>query len=273
MGGFPPSAYRGRMSIHTRHLAIAIITTLSACSSDPRGEGKSFVLVHGSWMGAAGWEPVADRLRAEGAEVAVPELPAHGEDPAPPGDATLAGYIDRVASAIDGADRPVVLVGHSMGGVVVSAAADQRADRVARVIYVAAYLPQDGQSLFDLAMTDGDSEVADSLVDNGDGTVGIRSDAFADLFCADCDPVSRTALISGYRAEPVAPLATPVSLGDAFASLPRTYIGTARDRVVSPALQSRMTAASPVDREVTLATSHVPMLAAPDALTDALLAE
>lgn len=262
------------MSNSTRRLAIAITLTLFACSSEPPGEGKSYVLVHGAWMGAAGWEPVADRLRAEGAEVIVPELPAHGRDPAPPGDASLAGYVDRVSAAIDGAERPVLLVGHSMGGVVISAAAEARSADIAALIYVAAYVPDDGQSLFDLAMSDEDSQVGASLVDNGDGTVGIRSDAFPDLFCADCDADARAALVAGYRDEPVAPLAMPVALTDgAYGSLPRTYVGTARDRVISPSLQSRMISATPMDREVTLATSHVPMLAAPDALADALLDE
>jgi pimeloyl-ACP methyl ester carboxylesterase len=263
------------MSIHTRHLLIAITMTLSACSqSDRRGEGKTFVLVHGAWMGAAGWEPVADRLRAEGAEVIVPELPAHGEDPAPPGDATLAGYVERVTAALDSAGAPIILVGHSMGGMVVSATAEERAPDIARLVYLAAYVPEDGQSLFDLAMSDEDSEVGESLVDNHDGTVGIRPEAFADLFCADCDPFTRDDLIAGYRDEPVAPLATPVSLTDAgFGSVPRTYIGTARDRVISPALQAHMIDATPMDRAVTLDTSHVPMLAAPGAVVDALLAE
>lgn len=261
------------MSNHTGRLVVAITMTLSACASDPPGEGKSYVLVHGAWMGAAGWDPVADRLRAEGAEVSVPELPAHGDDPAPPGDASLTGYVDRVASAIDAATSPVILVGHSMAGVVISAAADARPEDLAALVYVAAYVPRDGESLLDLAMSDGDSEVGDNLLDNGDGTVGIRPQAFPDLFCADCDPDARAALVAGYRDEPVAPLATPVALGGASHAVPRTYVRTSRDRVVSPTLQARMIAATPMDRELTIATSHAAMLAAPDALAAALLAE
>ncbi|HEU5056536.1 MAG TPA: alpha/beta fold hydrolase [Kofleriaceae bacterium] len=254
-------------------LALTIAAALAACSSSGDGEGKTYVLVHGAWMGAAGWDPVAERLRAEGAEVLSPELPAHGGDPGAPGDATLAGYADRVASAIATAGRPVILVGHSMGGVVISSAAEARPAGVARLVYVAAYLPRDGESLLDLAMTDGDSEVGDSLVDHGDGTLGIRPDAFADLFCPDCDDRGRAALVAGYRPEPAAPLATPVELTGAFGALPRTYVATALDRVVSPELQARMTAATPVDRELTLETGHVPMLAAPGALAELLLDE
>lgn len=259
----------------SRRLAIPLtMTLLAACSSSRPGDGTTYVLVHGAWMGAAGWEPVAERLRAEGAEVLVPELPAHGGDPAAAADASLAAYTDRVAAALDTASRPVILVGHSMAGVVISATAEARPADVARLVYLAAYLPESGQSLLDLATTDQDSELAASLVDHGDGTIGVRPEAFADLFCADCDPEARDRLVAGYRPEPVAPLATPVALtAGAFGRVPRTYVATARDRVVSPDLQARMKAATPVDRELTLETSHVPMLAAPDALADLLLDE
>ena len=85
---------------------------------------------------------------------------------------------------------------------------------------------------------------------------------------------ARATLVAGYRPEPAAPLATPVELtGGAFGALPRTYVSTAHDRVISPDLQSRMTTTTPMDRELTLETSHVPMLAAPDALAELLLDE
>ena len=260
----------------TARISLLLAATLAACSSsdDGAGDGKTYLLVHGAWMGAAGWQPVADRLRAEGAEVLTPELPAHGDDPGAAADASLAGYAERVTAAIDAADRPVILVGHSMGGMVISAAAEARPDGVARLVYLAAYLPASGQSLFDLAMTDGDSQVGEGLVDHGDGTLGIRPEAFPDLFCADCDDEGRAILMAGYRPEPAAPLATPVELtADRFGSVPRSYLGTSRDLVVSPDLQARMTAATPVDRQLTLATSHAPMLADPAALADALVAE
>jgi len=254
-------------------LAIAM-TALVACSSTGDGDGKTYVLVHGAWMGAAGWDPVAAQLRDEGASVIIPELPAHGADPAGPADATLAAYLDRVAGAIAQAERPVILVGHSMAGIVISASAERDPAGIAALVYVAAYVPTSGQSLFDLAMSDGDSEIGANLVDHQDGTLGIRPDAFAELFCADCGPEGKAVLAASYRDEPVAPLVTPIMLTEgAFGTLPRSYLATTRDRVVSPDLQSRMTAATPMDREVTLDTSHVPMLAAPGAVADALLAE
>src|SRR6185503_15163569 len=139
----------------------------------PPGAGKTYVLVAGAWMGASGWNDVATALRADGATVIVPELPAHGADPAPAGTATLTGYVDRVSAAIDGADGPVILAGHSMAGVVISEVAERHPADIARLVYVAAFLPANGQSLFDLAMSDPDSEVGAHLIFNEDGTAGV----------------------------------------------------------------------------------------------------
>lgn len=258
----------------TRMLAVALAATtgLAACSDDAApGDGKTYVLVAGAWMGASGWDDVATALRADGATVIVPELPAHGADPAPASSATLAGYVDRVSAAIDGAGGPVILAGHSMAGVVISQVAERRPADIARLVYVAAYLPTDGQGLFDLAMADPDSEIGPHLIFNPDGTAGVDPAAFPDLFCADCDADARAALVAGYRDEPGGPLAEKVALTAAFAGVAKTYVRTANDRVVSPALQAQMLAATPVGDVEELSTSHVPMLAAPAELEALLL--
>src|SRR3954469_1130541 len=109
-----------------RLVTIALATALAACSSDPGpGAGKTYVLVHGAWMDSHGWDDVAGQLRDAGAEVRTFDLPAHGADPAAPSSATLAGYVDRVGEELDLAARPVILVGHSMAGIVISQVAEQ----------------------------------------------------------------------------------------------------------------------------------------------------
>lgn len=252
---------------------ITLGAALAACSSDPPGEGKTYVLVHGAWMGEAGWDPVAARLRAQGATVHTLELPAHGDDSTPPGSVTLASYVDRVSATIDAAGAPVILAGHSMAGLVISQAAEQRPADIARLVYIAAYVPRTGESLQGLATMDADSQIGAHLQFHEDGTVDIAAAAFPDLFCADCEGGARTALLAGYRAEPVAPFGTPVTLTAAFDGVAKTYVHTQQDRVISPALQDQMVAATPMDRTSSLDNSHVPLLSAPDAVASALLAE
>lgn len=268
-----PTAGIARAAFTAALVAGAAAATLGGCADPGAGEGRTYVLVHGAWMGGAGWEPVAERLRAEDAEVHVLDLPAHGTDPGAAAGATLGAYVDRVSEAIDRARGPVTLVGHSMAGIVISQVAEQRPADIEELVYVAAYVPVTGQSLFDLAMSDAGSQIGPQLVFGADHTIGIKPEAFADLFCADCDAPARAALEAAYQPEPDAPLATPVTLtAGGFGTVRRSYLRTAQDRVVSPALQAAMIAATPMQRDVTLDTSHVPLLAAPDQLAAELLA-
>lgn len=256
-------------------LGLALCATATAACDDDDGGGADappFVLVHGAWMGAWAWDDVAAALRAEGATVSVVELPAHGDDPAPAAEATLDAYADRVATAIEAAGAPVTLVGHSMAGVVITRVAEDDPDRVAALVYVAAYLPRDGQSLLDLAMTDADSHAGPALViDEATGTGALPADQLADIFCADCPPAALDRLASRYRDEPLAPLAAPVAVSAAgWGSVPSSYVYTSEDRAVSHALQRSMTEGVALAGSATLATSHSPMLSAPGELAEIL---
>lgn len=248
-------------------LALTLLMT-AACGSDP----APYVLVHGAWMGAWAWDDVAKDLRGRGHAVTVVELPAHGQDQTPVAGATLDAYTQAALSAIDAAPTPVVLVGHSMGGVVISSAAEARPARVQRLVYVAAYLPKDGQSLLNLAMTDAGSKAGPAIKQNADGTLGLPQASLGDIFCADCGAAALARLTSLYRDEPAAPFVTAVKLSAAaFGTVPRSYVFTAQDNAVSPALQQAMVAATPVSKSATVTTSHSPMLSQPAALVTAIL--
>ncbi len=89
----------------------------------------TFVLVHGSFHGNWCWRRLIPLLEREGYKVFAPNLPASGGDPAPIENADLASYATRVAGVIDGIAGPVILVGHSMGGIVTSQVSELRPDR------------------------------------------------------------------------------------------------------------------------------------------------
>jgi pimeloyl-ACP methyl ester carboxylesterase len=112
---------------------------------------KTFVLVHGSWQGAWSWDGVRDHLRARGHRVITPALPGRGDVGE---DRSWIGHDDNVAAVLAALDAdgagPVVLAGHSLGGVTISQVADQRPDRVARLIFCAAFVLDDGESAADV---------------------------------------------------------------------------------------------------------------------------
>lgn len=233
-----------------------------------------FVLVHGAWSDARAWDPVIPHLTAVGRRAVAPDLPAHGADPTPLAGATLDAYAAAVEAAAEAEGAPVVLVGHSMGGTVVSIVAERRPDLVAHVVYVAAFLLPDGQSLYGFTQTSpgmADSALGPALRP-GEGVLGVDDASFVDVFCADAPAALAAAARAAQRPEPLAPLGTPVAVTAArWGSVPRSYVHTAADRCVSPASQAEMVAALGVAATRTLPTSHLPMLAAPEALAAALV--
>ena len=235
---------------------------------------SSFVLVHGSWHGAWCWYKVAPRLRALGHEVIVPELPSHGRDRTPPQEVAIEDYVDCVASAIDCAREPVVLVGHSRGGLAISQAAEARAERVRTLVYLAAYLLRDGETVLDWAPSDTGSLVMTNLdIAEDGGWDMLREEAFNAALYADCSAEDRALAHALLAPEPTAPSLTPLRLTpEGFGRVPRAYVELTQDRAVTPELQRRMREATPCARVTALAASHSAYFSMPDALARELVA-
>lgn len=113
---------------------------------------STFVIVHGAWAGSWGWDPVAELLRARGHDVHVPTLSGLGERshlahlPI-----TLTTHIDDIVNEMVWHElEDVVLVAHSYGGFVATGVAERAAERIAAIVYLDAFIPQDGQSFEDM---------------------------------------------------------------------------------------------------------------------------
>ena len=118
---------------------------------------STYVLVHGAWHGSWCWEKVVPLLKQAGHQVEPLDLPGHGQDKTPICEITLAAYTKRVCETLDAQAEPVILVGHSMGGIVITQIAEERPEKIQRLVYLTARLLQNGQSLFQIAQTDSDS--------------------------------------------------------------------------------------------------------------------
>lgn len=231
---------------------------------------ETLVLVHGAWMGGWAWDAVAADLRARGHSVLAPDLPGHGDDPTPPQALSLEAYVQAVCNALP-AGRRSLLVGHSMGGIVVSQVAERVPERIAKLVYVAAYLPRDGESLYQLSMGDADSHVPQYWQQDDPAAyspASIRPEGLAEVFCADAPPAAQALLAERHRPEAIPPLGTPVKLtAERFGALPKLFVHTRHDRAVSYRLQQAMVAnAGTGVQTTTLDSSHSPMLSQPQAL-------
>jgi pimeloyl-ACP methyl ester carboxylesterase len=223
-----------------------------------------FVMVHGAFAGGWTWEPLAEALQAAGHTVEAPDLPGSGDDPTPIAEVTLDAYANRVCEVLGERAEPAVVVANSMGGVVVTQAAARCPDKVAALVYVAAFLPQEGQSL--LALTQlpegaGDQVQANMVVEGDPPVATMPDEASRKAIFASCtDEVAEWA-IARRGPQAVAPFTEPVELhGFDVASVPLTYVLCEQDQAIPPALQRRMLEAAGCTDVVELDTDHAPQL-------------
>lgn len=233
---------------------------------------KTIVLVHGAFADHHAFDAVAPLFAQRGFTVVANDLAGHGADATPLASISLDRYVDDVARVVRDSG-PVVLVGHSMAGMIVSQVAERVPDAVDALIYVAAYLPEDGQSLQALAETDGDSLVGKNMEFAPDySTVSIKPSAIGDAICADLPADVQKMIAASQRPEPLSPFQGKVALtAGAFGRVKKAYLQTTADRAVTPALQQRMLQKYPSMPVDALATSHLPFVAQPAAFVDKVL--
>lgn len=248
-------------------------SALSACASTPSNRTKThFVLVHGAWHGGWCWNKVIPLLRSAGHAVTAVDLPGRWLLPAQMAQIRPEDYVEAVGQIIETSDRPVVLVGHSLGGATVSLAAEKYGARIRRSIYLAAFLVPDGKTVGAIAAADGGSRLGDAMRrDIATGASTIIPNAARDVFYADCpedDVRIATQLLS---AEPSAMGRAIMKLSaQSFGRVDRVYIECLQDRAISIATQRAMQEALLCSNVVSLDASHSPFISRPKEVAEIL---
>jgi pimeloyl-ACP methyl ester carboxylesterase len=228
---------------------------------------STFLLVHGAWHGAWCWYKLVPLLEKGGHTVLVPDLPSLGRDRTPVNRVSLATWRDFVCDIVDRAPEPVILVGHSRGGIVLNEVAEHRPERIRTLVYLTAFLLRDGECLFDLAAHP-DSLVPPNMVMSDDKSSStMRDDALRETFYGECsdDDIALARLC--LQPEPTVPLATPVRVTDGkYGTVPRVYVECLRDKAMPVSLQRKMHAATPCQQILSLDTDHSPFFSRPDEL-------
>ena len=225
------------------------------------------VLVHGAFADSSGWNGVVERLHAEGVQVTAPANPLRGISA---DSAYVASYFGQVPG-------PVVAVGHSYGGAVISNAATD-ADNVVGLVYVAAFAPDEGETLGGIEQDSRDSVLNTALVPlqyptgQGEETAvefAIDPAKFHDAFAADL-PAGQTAVMAATQ-RPAAELAFSEPNGaPAWKRLPSWAVVPNGDRAAgADVLRSMAERAGATTTEVE--GSHVIMISQPQAVADVIL--
>ena len=235
---------------------------------------NEYVLVHGACHGAWCWDEVAARLRAKGHRVVTLDLPGHGRRAAEVRFASVEAYGRAVADAmaLEGISRGV-LVGHSMGGLVIPKAAELASARVAHLAFLAAVVVPDGGTLARTLMTPaGRAMMTGNAAARGDGTFLYPAEMAWTRWMGDMprgDPrVSRA--ISLLTPQSLRPFVEPVDLRVFYGMrVPTTYIRCLEDKAIVPARAAECAGrlgVTPVDMNC----AHNAMLSQPDELAQIL---
>lgn len=224
----------------------------------------TLIFVHGACVRDAAWwwskmrKPLADH----GIATAVVPLPSCGEAGETLGD--LYDDVDACRRAIAEADEPVVVCGHSYGGVIITEAGVD--DRVTQLLYLTSVMPDAGQSQADLIS----SEPAPWLAPSDDGTVGVDPDMIRDFFLQDCDEVTTEEAISRLTRQSLTPFTQPPR-EIAWQQKPATYFVCTEDLATPAEVQRRRV--RPGARLVEFDAGHHPFLSRPDAFAQTIAAE
>ena len=147
---------------------------------------STIVLLHGAWHASWCWQKVAPLLEQHGHDVLCPDLPGHRPDDAQL--VTLEIYTEFVADLLSEIETPVVLVGHSMAGIILSQVAEQFPEKIKSLVYLTAYLLADGQSMLEMAQRDREGLVLPNLVFSRDRKKAtVKSSIVRDAFYHDCE--------------------------------------------------------------------------------------
>lgn len=237
-----------------------------------------FVLIHGSWHGGWCFDPVAQLLRERGHTVLAPTLPGMGGTAEEMAAVTLDGWGEFVAqhcrdlkAQLGGA--PVVLAGHSRGGLVISTAAQAHPAAMDALVYICAMMLPSGMSRAEFKQIEGPNPAFDGIINPVHGGVATVIDVAnaGAVFAQISPPDLVAAVLPRLQAEPHAPRLKKLHLTpERYGTLARTYIECTLDRTIPIDSQRKMQRYSPGAKVVTLEADHSPYLSTPVQLADAL---
>ncbi|MGH9501178.1 MAG: alpha/beta hydrolase [Terriglobales bacterium] len=215
---------------------------------------KNVVLVHGAWADGSSWSKIIPLLHVKGLHAVAVQNP-------------LSSIADDVASTkrlIDAQEGPVLLVGHSYGGAVITEAGNN--PKVAGLLYVAAFAPDEGETLAGLAQGFPPSPLFGEIQPVADGYIMLTPKGVKEDFAQDLPPEEQNLILATQGATQAAILGTPIKAA-AWHSKPSWFVIASNDRAISPE-QEISTAKRMGAKTLTLASSHLPMLSHPQQVAD-----
>jgi pimeloyl-ACP methyl ester carboxylesterase len=253
-------------------IAAALAARGPAPAAAQDGPAATFVLVHGAWAGAWIWRKVIPLLRDAGADVFATTATGMG-------DRVHLVYITDVVNLLEYEDlRGVTLVGWSFGGLVITGAAERVPERLAQLVYLDAYVPEDGQNNYDADSPDEETrkevlaaDVAAGAAAGMPGFVPVYPAIEEWIRAMTKDPADFDWLMDKFVPQPLLTSLQPVRLGNPAAALPRAFVFCTEDAWAPAVRLAEQVRSDPNWRVVEVADNHLAPVNAPQATAQALL--
>ncbi|HWO23877.1 MAG TPA: alpha/beta hydrolase [Kofleriaceae bacterium] len=238
-------------------LAILLTTALLPATAARAETVNTILLLHGAFADGSSWDAVVPLLQSKGFKVVAVQLPLTG----------LAEDVAATKRAIDAQQGAVLLVGHSYAGVVITEAGNS--DKVAGLVYVAAFAPGDKESVNDLGKGKPAPAWAPKLQVDSGGYAWLTPELVATSFAPDVLPPVQNLI--GVKQKPILLKSFDAKVTKAaWKTKPSWYVRAEQDKMIDPAAQAAM--AKRINATTTnIMTSHVPMLAKPNDVAAVIL--
>jgi pimeloyl-ACP methyl ester carboxylesterase len=219
------------------------------------------VLVHGAFADASSWNGVIERLHAKGVEVTAIANPLRG----------VKADSEYLAGVLEEIDGPVLAVGHSYGGAVISDAG-ARAKNLVGLVFVAAFAPDEGERLGEVTATSKDAILGSALVQhhyNGQAEMSVALDRFREALAADLPAEEAAVMAATQRPVADAAFSDPAG-GAAWKNVPSWAVVATQDKAAGTDI-TRSMAERAGARITEVEASHVVMVSQPQAVADVIL--
>ena len=237
-----------------------------------QSSNRTFVLVHPQWHGAWVWNKVMTLLESNGSKVVAFDLPGQGDDPTSTENVTMDDCVQKVVAIANAQTGPVILVGHSSSGVVIAQASEYLGkDKVASLVFLDAFLPNNGESVLSLAekFTPNGTPLGKTLsISNDHKIVSLDTEKVAELLYNDCSLTDIAYAKSRLRPGPLSVLATPVRLTEGnYGSIAKFYILCNRAKDME---KTSLAKNAPCKKIFQLPSGHSPFFSMPNKLVAVL---
>ncbi len=233
---------------------------------------SNYLLIHGACHGAWCWYKVIPLLEKNGHTVHALDMPGYGRDKTPIPEVNFEMIVQYVCGFLDKQVKPVILVGHSWGGHVISQVAEYRPEKVRLLVYLSAFLVAPEEFPQQQLQQFYESELVKNFVmseDNSYATLNV--DDVKEIIYHDCSEEDVTLAKLLLVPQPIASNGRVATTDENYGRIPRVYIECLQDSALLPSLQKWMYTHVPCEKVISMNTSHSPFFSAPDELAAHLL--